>query len=178
MIALNNSATPSELITTYLEMTDSEQLNDTLHMPDDVRVERLEQVDLSYYRYLYSAVGKAWRWRDRLIMPDADLHAELAKPTTHVYVMYVSGAPAGYVELASGRDGVEIAYFGLREAYQGRGLGKLLLSYGVRRAWELGTERVWVHTCNLDGPFALANYRKRGFVVYDEQREPMPTRYL
>ncbi|MCU1568825.1 MAG: hypothetical protein JWQ56_3762, partial [Pseudarthrobacter sp.] len=25
--------------------------------------------------------------------------------------------------------------------------------------------RVWVHTCSLDGPAALANYQARGFVI-------------
>jgi hypothetical protein len=28
---------------------------------------------------------------------------------------------------------------------------------------------VWLHTCSLDGPHALANYRARGFEVYDEK---------
>ena len=29
--------------------------------------------------------------------------------------------------------------------------------------------RVWVHTCSLDGPAALNNYRSRGLVVYAEE---------
>ena len=36
-----------------------------------------------------------------------------------------------------------------------------------RRAFAVpGTLRVWVHTCTLDGPHALANYRARGFVPF------------
>ena len=31
------------------------------------------------------------------------------------------------------------------------------------------TARVWVHTCTLDGPAALANYQARGLVVYAEE---------
>jgi hypothetical protein len=31
-----------------------------------------------------------------------------------------------------------------------------------------GTTRVWLHTCTLDGPHALANYRARGFDVSRE----------
>ncbi len=57
------------------------------------------------------------------------------------------------------------------------GLGKYLLSYGITRAWEADIQRVWLHTCNLDSPYALDNYRKRGFEVYDVQQQPMPTRY-
>ena len=35
------------------------------------------------------------------------------------------------------------------------------------------TSRVWVHTCSLDGPAALRNYERRGFVVIDETTELM-----
>ena len=31
----------------------------------------------------------------------------------------------------------------------------------------MGASRVWVHTCSLDGPTALANYQARGFRLYD-----------
>ena len=61
--------------------------------------------------------------------------------------------------------------------YMGRGLGKHLLSYGISRAWEMDADRVWLHTCNLDGPHALANYQKRGFKVFKVEEEPMPERY-
>lgn len=30
----------------------------------------------------------------------------------------------------------------------------------------MGAKRVWVHTCSLDGPNALANYQARGFQLY------------
>jgi len=36
----------------------------------------------------------------------------------------------------------------------------------VRDAWALGPARVWLHTCTLDHPHALLNYRKRGFAPY------------
>jgi GNAT superfamily N-acetyltransferase len=176
MVAL--AQTPDTLTTTYLEMTHPQQLNGTLKTADDVRVEAMQVADTGFYRYLYRSVGEKWRWRDRLLLSDSDLKAELSCPETRVYVLYVSGAPAGYIELAREGESVEIAYFGLREEYHGRGLGKFLLSYGVHKAWmELEARRVWVHTCNLDGPHALSNYRRRGFRVFKEEREPMPERY-
>jgi GNAT superfamily N-acetyltransferase len=60
----------------------------------------------------------------------------------------------------------------------GKGLGKHLLSYGIAQAWNNGAKRLWVHTCNLDGPYALNNYIKRGFSVYKVDEQPMPERYL
>jgi ribosomal protein S18 acetylase RimI-like enzyme len=63
------------------------------------------------------------------------------------------------------------------DQFQGRGLGKHLLSHGIEHAWQMGAERVWLHTCNLDGEHALENYTKRGFHVFREHSEPMPDRY-
>ena len=170
--------TPDTLTTTYLEMTGPHQFKPAFKPSDDVRIERMETIDTKFYRYLYRAVGEKWCWRDRLLLSAAELRDELNQPTTHIYVLYVGDEPAGYIELAKEGDAVEIAYFGLRGAYHGRGLGKHLLSYGVARAWdELDARRVWLHTCNLDSPYALANYQKRGFRVYMQHSEPMPERY-
>jgi GNAT superfamily N-acetyltransferase len=171
-------AAPRTLITTYLEMRSPSQLETSIRQAGDVRIERMDSVDLGFYRYLYQSVGEKYRWRDRLVMPASELRAILSSSKTHVYVLYVSGAPAGYIELHQEGNSTEVAYFGLREEYHGRGLGKLLLNYGVKKAWELeSTRRVWLHTCNLDGPHALANYQKRGFKVYKEERETMPELY-
>ncbi|MBA3872529.1 MAG: N-acetyltransferase, partial [Anaerolineae bacterium] len=52
------------------------------------------------------------------------------------------------------------------------------LSYAIHRAWMDGAKRIWLHTCNLDGPYALDNYIKRGFSVYKTEEEPMPQRYV
>jgi ribosomal protein S18 acetylase RimI-like enzyme len=168
--------TPATLVTTYLEMTSRKQFVPGFIRADDVRIDRMQTVDLHFYLYLYRSVGENLAWRDRLLMPKSELREALSK--SQIYVMYVSGAPAGYVELAKQGASVEIAYFGLREEYHGRGLGKHLLSFGIEQAWNVpGAERVFVHTCNLDGQHALDNYRKRGFKVYQRHEEPMPERY-
>ena len=43
-------------------------------------------------------------------------------------------------------------------------------------AWEVAGRRVWVHTCSLDHPSALANYQARGFRIFDveEKLESLP----
>ena len=63
-----------------------------------------------------------------------------------------------------------MAYFGLAPGSIGRGMGKHLLSCAVRDAWALGPSRVWLHTCTLDHPNALPNYRARGFVPYKSEQ--------
>lgn len=166
------------LITTYLEMTSRANFAPAYIRASDVEIVRMEMPDLGFYKFLYQSVGQEWAWRDRLELSSPELRAILTSPRTQVFVMYVSGSPAGYVELYKhDDDSVEIAYFGLRRDYMGRGLGKHLLSYGVARAWEMDAKRVWLHTCNLDGPHALSNYQKRGFSIFKVIKEPMPEIY-
>lgn len=81
----------------------------------------------------------------------------------------------GYFQLAfreaDGGPDVEVAYFGLLPEWFGRGWGGWLLSVAVSTAWQQGAARVWLHTCTLDHPAALANYEARGFRRYDTHVE-------
>jgi GNAT superfamily N-acetyltransferase len=166
---------PDTLITWYLEMTDPAGAQPA---PATLEIRPMTRPDIPFYLFLYKEVGWNWRWRDRLLMPPEKLRAAISGPGVRVNVLYVEGVPAGYVELAQAGASTEVAYFGLREAFGGQGYGKGLLTYGIISAWAIpGTERVWVHTCNLDSPAALPLYQKCGFRIYDEIREPMPERY-
>jgi len=113
-------------------------------------------------RWFYEAVGRDYSWTDRAGWSDADWGAWA--PTVETWVLTVGGERAGYFELRL-EDGVEVRSFGLLSAFHGRGLGGWLLTVALRRAQELG-EPVWLHTCTLDGPAALPNYRARGMVPY------------
>ncbi|WP_042369070.1 GNAT family N-acetyltransferase [Streptacidiphilus neutrinimicus] len=138
----------------------------------DLAVVRAELIGPEFARFLYTAVGGVWHWTDRLAWSHADWEKWLSVPGTETWVAWVSGTPAGYVQLAPRGEGVvEVVYFGLLPAFIGRGLGGHLLDLGLRRAWDLAerhpslpaTRRVIVETCSLDGPAALRNYRSRGF---------------
>lgn len=177
MIAAMPPTIPNLLVTTHLEMTSRAAFRPAYSNGDHFNIQRMKTPDVSFYRFLYGAVGEQWAWRDRLIMPDNELHTILADPCVTVDVLYVQGVPAGYVELARQGADTEVAYFGLRAAFLGQGLGKHLLSHGIAQAWSDGAQRLWVHTCNLDGPHALDNYMKRGFSVFYVDTKPMPERY-
>ncbi|KQS08122.1 hypothetical protein ASG04_13390 [Curtobacterium sp. Leaf183] len=157
--------------------------------PEDVRLDRAARVSPEYARFLYGLVGGPWHWTDRLGWSRQQWVDELATAATEFWVLYGDGNPLGYVHLhpqpADGGTAVEIRYFGLAETAIGRGLGGRLLEHGVRAAWTLperagipAVSRVWVHTCSLDGPAALANYRARGFVATgsEETDEDVPDR--
>ena len=128
------------------------------------RVERVSECPVSFFRYLYTEVGRAYHWTDRLGWSEETMRRHLADPAISLWLLNWEGAPAGYFELRKGGDeAVEIAYFGLLPEYLGRGWGKFLLTEAVRTAWSLRPAKVWLHTCTLDHPAALPNYLRRGF---------------
>jgi ribosomal protein S18 acetylase RimI-like enzyme len=159
---------------TYLEMRDPHDLHGVSLSNPDIRVDRVHNCPPSFWRYLYTEVGRASHWNDRLPWTEAMIRAYLTDPALSLYVLSVSGAPAGYFELRRDDDGgVEIAYFGLLPEFTGRGLGGFMLTEAVRRAWQATSSRVWLHTNTMDHPAALPNYLKRGFtVVRTEEYEP------
>jgi GNAT superfamily N-acetyltransferase len=165
------------LVTTYLAMNDPSDFTPAYVSDPALQIMQCVVPLAGYYRFLYGEVGRAWNWLDRDEWSDEQLEAHLAAPTISVWVLHVNGTPAGYIELDAQTDGTEIAYFGLIARFFGRGYGKHLLSFGIQRAWDAGAYRVWVHTCNMDGPHALENYQKRGFTVYDIKQQPMPEKY-
>jgi GNAT superfamily N-acetyltransferase len=153
-----------EVLRTYLEMNEPDALV-TAECPDPrCRVERALLCSPSFFRYLYAEVGRAYHWVDRLAWTEDEVKAYLADPSVSLWLLTVAGSPAGYFELKGHDDGsTEIAYFGLLPEFTGRGLGKYLLTVAAREAWSSGASRVWLHTCTLDDPAALPNYKARGF---------------
>jgi GNAT superfamily N-acetyltransferase len=135
-----------------------------------VRIERAIECPASFFRFLYTEVGRYYHWVDRLVWSDDQIRRHLARDAVSLWVMYSGGSPAGYFELERHDDGsTEIAYFGLLSGFLGRGLGKHLLTEAATRAWSDGPTRVWLHTCTLDDPAALPNYLKRGFVPFKQE---------
>ena len=171
-------------VTTWsLQMRDEAELRPAAAPADRLgaTLVRAEEPSPELSRFLYTAVGGDWYWTDRLRWTYQDWLRWLDRDEVATWVLAVRGTPAGYVELEAQADGdVEIASFGLLPAFAGRGLGGHLLSEAVLLAWRRGeawaagtgpARRVWVHTCSLDGPHALANYQRRGFEVFDERTE-------
>lgn len=153
---------------TYLQLTEPSQFKASFGTFPDIHIRRVDDPPPALYRHCYRTVGAAFHWRDRWDWSDDEIRAHLADPAIQLYVAERGDRLAGWYELRRLPEerSVEIAYFGIVAAEFGRGLGKHLLSHAVREAWALGPSRVWLHTCTLDHPNALPNYRARGFVPY------------
>ena len=155
---------------TYLRMTSPERLAPVPGRAEPTAVLRAHRPTVSFYRYLYDTVGEDWWWFERRRLSDEELAAIVRDDRVEVHVLYVRGVPAGYAELDRRIEGeVEIAYFGLVPEYVGRGFGPWLLHWALGRAWSYRPRRVWLHTCTLDHPKALAIYQRGGLEVYDRK---------
>jgi GNAT superfamily N-acetyltransferase len=159
-----------EVIRTYLEMRSPGDLTPGPVPPDVPRLERIEACPVSFFRYLYAEVGRAYHWTDRLSWTDVEVRRHITDPAVSLWLLTSGAAPAGYFELRARDDrSIEIAYFGLLPEFVGRGWGGYLLTRAVETAWQMRPERVWLHTCTLDHPAALPNYLRRGFRAVREE---------
>ncbi|MDA0837504.1 MAG: GNAT family N-acetyltransferase [Planctomycetota bacterium] len=154
----------------YLEMNHPSELQATC---EDVPEFNLMQAKIpcpELNRFLYTAVGGEWNWVDRLPWSYQKWQACLSRPGYETWVATMSGTPAGYFELEPMEEGrAEIAYFGLLPQFIGQGIGGLLLSSAIKRAWQIADRRVCLNTCTEDHPVALAFYQKHGFRIYDQR---------
>jgi GNAT superfamily N-acetyltransferase len=160
-----------EITVTYLEMLAPPQ-RALASAPRAVLLHHAVRPAVSFYRYLYNTVGKEWLWYERRQMSDEQLRAIIHDPRIAIHVLYVAGVPAGYGELdLRHMPDLELAYFGLMPEFIGKGLGKFFLAAMIDKAWAHKPQRVWLHTCTLDHPHALAVYQRAGFAPYQQEKK-------
>ncbi|WP_344671026.1 GNAT family N-acetyltransferase [Catenulispora yoronensis] len=155
--------------TTYVEMTDRDQLVPAAPVPEltlDPVGDGQEAQDLVARTMV--RVGTPHGWRSVTRTPQ-EWPAWFAHPGRRCWLLRHAGEPAGVVVCDRHADGeVEIKSFGLVPEKVGQGLGGHALTLAVRQAWDLHPDvtRVWLHTASDDHPGALPNYHRRGFRTF------------
>lgn len=177
-VKMHDESTPAYVSVTvwHLEMHDASAIQPSRRTVGGLEIieAKLQLPELN--RFLYASVGGDWYWRDRLGWDYARWMNVLGRRGYETWVAYLHGTPAGYFELdMQENDDVEIAYFGLLPQFLGRGIGGVLLTRALQRAWEKDAARVWVHTCSLDHPSALHNYEARGLHVFKQEDVLVPS---
>ena len=157
-------------VVTHLEMTARPPLR-----PDPPGAWTLRQVEtpgLDWFRDLYRRVGEEWLWFSRLQKSDSELAAIIHSPLIEVYALVQEGRDEGLLELDFREPGqCELAFFGVTAKLIGSGAGSWLMNRALERAWSRPVARVWVHTCTLDHPSALAFYQRARFRPFRRQVE-------
>jgi ribosomal protein S18 acetylase RimI-like enzyme len=168
-----------EVVTWHLELTDALELQPVRTTRADFEIRRAEHRVPELNRFFYTAVGGDWYWIDRLSWSYDQWRAWLERSELETWIAYLQHTPAGYFELEMQEQAtVEIAYIGLLPEFVGHGLGGALLTRAIERGFAIGARRVWCHTCSLDHPAALSNYRARGMRVFRQEivRKELPER--
>lgn len=169
---------PSEVaaIVSALEMRTRPALKIVPSCP--LALKRWEATTPEKYRILFKRVGAPWLWFSRLTMSDEALTTIIHHGAVDLYaVVDTAGIEVGILELDFRESGqCELAFFGLIPELGGKGYGRWLMAHALNLAWSGGRERqaidrVWVHTCTLDGPSALGFYQRSGFTVYERSIE-------
>lgn len=150
-------------IVTHLEMNEPHAWR--IEPRADVVLTAVPNPDPAWYLRLYREIGEEWLWFSRLTLSEGRLAEILGDARCKIFAARDQTVDIGLVELdCSDPENVEIAFFGLVPGAVGRGLGRWLMGEALGTAWSLPrTRRVWLHTCTLDHPSALAFYMKCGF---------------
>lgn len=153
--------------TTYLEMRSPDELRPKRCADPRFRIDEATTPEWQFNRFLYCTVGEPWKWLGKQTWTEEQWRQYVESDRLRTFAAYYNGSPAGYYELRRDEEGdVQIEYFGLLPAFVGRGFGGALLTSALEVAWAMEPARVWVHTCTLDHPAALANYQARGMKIY------------
>ena len=159
-----------EVTRTYLELKAPGQLVPAKLEDHLLRFARVPVPSVPLVQRLYREVGGDYHWVDRWQWSTEEWQQWVGDFGYGIWILTWDGDLAGFVEMKNQDDGsVEITLFGLLKKYHGKGLGKHLLTAAVEVAWGIGANRVWLHTCTLDDPSALPNYKKRGFTEFKKE---------
>ena len=155
---------------TYLELNDLSQLKGAKVEDHLLRLARVPVPSVPLVQRLYREVGDAYHWHDRWQWSAAEWQAWVERIGYGIWILTYDGELAGFFEMKSDEDGsAEIELFGLTAPFIGKGLGKHLLTAAVEIGFAVGNTRVWLHTCTLDDPHALPNYKARGFRQFKQE---------
>ena len=154
----------------FLELTDLKNLKTNSIKKNKYSVKKIEP-DFQLNKFFYKQVGKNHRWIDRLSWSDEKWINYISNKNMETYIISDSYELAGFFELLYNPKlkETEISYFGLLEEYIGKGIGGFALSVAIKKSFEKNIKRVWLHTCTLDHPNALKNYKARGMTVFKKE---------
>ena len=152
----------------YLEINSIQDLNEVIEPSGDYSLDLLNPINFQLNKFFYKNIGKKHKWIDRLVWSEAQWIDYVSNKNVKTYVFKSKDDLAGFFELISHdeKKEVEIAYLGLLEEFQNKKLGSYLLSQEIKKSFNRGIDRVWVHTCSLDHKNALNNYIARGMKIF------------
>ena len=155
----------------YLEINSIIDLNEKIKPFDDLIVSLIDSTDFQLNKFFYKEIGKEHRWVDRLSWNNNQWIKYVNDPKVRTFILRKGDDLVGYYEqiFSEDKSECEIAYFGILKEYFGKKFGGYLLSDAIKKSFDYGAKRVWVHTCSLDHKHALKNYLSRGMKIFKSE---------
>ncbi len=156
----------------FLEINSIKKLNRSKSPGPNFKINQVDPPDFQLNKFFYKQIGKKYRWIDRLAWGDKKWIEYVENPRVKTFILKENNNLVGFYETV--RDfkshHSEIAYFGILEEYFGKKCGGYLLSEAIKKLFEDGTSRVWLHTCSLDHKNAIKNYLARGMQIFKSEK--------
>ena len=135
-----------------------------------LQIIRKTKIPIKEYKNIYKEVGYKYNWIGRLKIKEAELKEIIHSSLVDIYLMKKNNKTIGFLEMdyRSSKE-IKIVHLGLLESYIGKGYGKKLLKFAIKRANELRIQPLILQTNSLDHPNALLFYQKNGFQVYSRR---------
>ena len=149
----------------YLEIKSIKNLKTKFMPSNNFTIKEAGKKNFDLNKFFYKQIGRKHQWVDRLIWQDKNWMDYVSNKNLKTFILQKNDEYVGYFELIFHKKECEIAYFGILEEYIGRGYGGFLLSEALKIGFK-NANRIWVHTCTLDHPNALENYKSRGMKVF------------
>ena len=149
----------------YLEINTINDLKTKPISSDRFSLKEANKDNFDLNKFFYKQIGKRHQWVDRLIWQDKDWLKYISNENLRTYIFKRENDLVGYFELIFNNNDCEIAYFGILEEFIGKGYGGFLLSEALKIGFKKAN-RIWVHTCSLDHPNAIENYKSRGMKIF------------
>ena len=149
----------------YLEINSLEDLKTKAVPSESFSIKEEDKNNFALNKFFYKQIGKKHEWIDRLIWQDKNWIDYVSNENLKTLILRKEKDIVGYFELLFDNNECEIAYLGILEEYIGKGYGGFLLSEAIRLGFTY-SRRIWVHTCSLDHPNALENYKSRGMKIF------------
>ena len=155
----------------YLEIKSINELLVKSKPFNDLYLEKVNPPDFQLNKFFYKEIGRKHNWTDRLVWSDKKWINYLESSEVNTYILKYNKDFIGYFEQIIDKEKLdcEIAYFGILEEYIGKKLGGYLLSEAIKISFNIGSKRIWVHTCSLDHKNALRNYISRGMKIFKSE---------
>ena len=156
----------------FLEINTIENLKQSKSPGPNFKIIQVDPPDFQLNKFFYKQIGRKHRWIDRLAWTDKKWIDYVENPRIKTFILKDNNNLAGYYETIHdlNNNHSEIAYFGILEEYFGKKCGGYLLSEAIKKLFDQGVSRVWLHTCSLDHENAIKNYLARGMQVFKSEK--------